>query len=203
MRRLLEMLERVERDELAELVSAASYGTVLVLAALSVVTVSEVELGHGAELVVGVGVATWVAHLFAELLGEHVRRHEPLKRGEVKQALVDGSPILAATVLPAIALLLGRLDLITDSAARIIAILVAVLQMLSIGALVARVAPASGRGLGLCRLRGGHGHRGRRARRPAGALRRPASEELFGQESRRRREGGRSVAQQAKAKALG
>jgi hypothetical protein len=142
MRRLLEMLERVERDELAELVSAASYGTVLVLAALSVVTVSEVELGHGAELVVGVGVATWVAHLFAELLGEHVRRHEPLKRGEVKQALVDGSPILAATVLPAIVLFLGRLDVITDSAARIIAIVVAVLQMLSIGALVARVAPA-------------------------------------------------------------
>ena len=63
----------IPRERLAELVSAASYGTVLVLAALSVISVSEVAHGHGAELVAGVGVATWLAHLFAEILGGHVR----------------------------------------------------------------------------------------------------------------------------------
>jgi hypothetical protein len=55
--------------------------------------------------------------------------------------VVDGSPILASTVLPAAVLGLGRLDLLTDTAARIGAIVVAVLQLFAIGAFVARVAP--------------------------------------------------------------
>jgi hypothetical protein len=141
MRRLVAASERLPRDRLAELVGAASYGSVLVLAALSVIGVSEVALGHGAELVAGVGVATWVAHLFAELLGWRVRFQEPLDRHELREALVDGSPILVATVLPAMVLLLGRLDVTTDRTARVLAILVAVLQLISISAFVARVAP--------------------------------------------------------------
>ena len=130
------------RERLAELVSAASYGSVLVLAALSVIGVSDVALGHGAEIVAGVGAATWIAHLFAELLGGHVLRHEPLHRSDVKRAAVDGSPILASTVLPALVLSLGRLDLLSDTTSRILAIVVAIVQLLVIGAFVARVAPA-------------------------------------------------------------
>ena len=142
MKRLVETLDRLPRERLAELVSAACYGTVLVLAALSVIGVSEVALGHGAELVAGVGFATWLAHIFAELLGGHARHPEPLHRSEVVRAVVDGSPILASTVLPAIVLLFGRLDLLSDSSARILAILLAIIQLFGIGALVARVAPA-------------------------------------------------------------
>jgi hypothetical protein len=144
MRRLLEASDpdRVSRERLAEPVTAAAYGSVLVLAALSVVGVSDVALGHGAELVAGVGLATWLAHLYAELLGGHVRHPEPLHRSEIMRDVIDGSPILASTVLPAAALVLGRLDLLTDNTARTVAILVAVLQLLGIGAFVARVAPA-------------------------------------------------------------
>lgn len=140
MKRILELLDRMPPERLAELVSAASYGSVLVLAALSVIGVSDVALGHGAELVAGVGVATWLAHIFAELLGGHVRQPEALHRSEVARAVVDGSPILVATVLPAIVLLFGRLDLLTDRTARILAIFVAVIQLLGIGAFVAKVA---------------------------------------------------------------
>jgi hypothetical protein len=134
---------RIAPERLAELVAAAAYGTVLVLAALSVVGVSDVALGHGAELVAGVGVATWLAHLFAELLGGHVRHSEPLGRAEVTRAIVDGSPILVSTVLPGLALVLGRLDLVSDGTARVAAIVVAVAQLLGIGAYVGRVAPTS------------------------------------------------------------
>ena len=141
MRRLIQTSQSMPRERLAEVVSAAGYGSVLVLAALSVIGVSEVALGHGAELVAGVGVATWLAHVFAEILGDHVRHPEPLRRSAVLRALVDGSPILAATVLPAIVLGIGRLDLVSDATARIAAIVVAVLQLLGTGALVARVAP--------------------------------------------------------------
>ncbi|HEY7071772.1 MAG TPA: hypothetical protein VH479_16730 [Acidimicrobiales bacterium] len=133
--------ERIPRERLAELVSAASYGCVLVLAALSVIGVSDVALGHGAELVAGVGLATWLAHLFAELLGNHVRHQEPLRADEIVQDMIDGSPILASTVLPALMLGLGRLDLISDDVARVLAILVTVVQLLAIGAFVGRLAP--------------------------------------------------------------
>lgn len=135
-------LARLPRERLAELVSAASYGTVLVLAALSVIGVSEVALGHGAELVAGVGVASWLAHLFAELLAGHVERASPRERDEIVRAVVDGSPILVAPVLPAIVLLLARLDVLSDGVGRVLAIVVAVGQLLAIGALVAHVAPA-------------------------------------------------------------
>jgi hypothetical protein len=130
------------RERLAELVSAATYGTVLVLAALSALKVSDVAHGQGAELVAGVGVATWAAHLFAELLGGHVRHPDPLRGGEVTRAMLDGSPILVATVLPALALLAGRLDVIGDREAKILAIAIAVVQLASIGVYVARRAPA-------------------------------------------------------------
>jgi hypothetical protein len=142
MRRLVEASQRVPPERLAEVVSAAGYGSVLVLAALSVIGVSEVALGHGSELVAGVGLATWLAHIFAELLGGHVRHPLPLHRSEVVRSLVDGSPILAASVLPAIVLGFGRLDLVSDTTARIAAIVVAILQLLGIGALVEQVAPA-------------------------------------------------------------
>jgi len=140
--RLRLRLDGIPPERLAELVGAASYGTVLVLAALSVIGVSDVALGHGAELVAGVGGATWLAHLFAELLGRHVRHVEPLRAGEVVRAMADGSPILVSTVLPAFVLLLGRLDVVGDAAARLVAILVAVAQLLAIGALVGRRAAA-------------------------------------------------------------
>lgn len=133
----------IPRERLAELVSAATYGTVLVLAAISVVKVSDVAAGHGSELIAGVGVATWLAHLFAELLGDHVRHDEPLRAANVTAAMVDGSPVLASTVLPAFALLLGRLDVLDGDTARLVALIVAVLQLVGIALLVDRVAPAS------------------------------------------------------------
>lgn len=132
---------QIPRERLADLVSAASYGTVLVLAALTVVGVSDVALGHGAELVAGVGVATWLAHLFAEVLGGHVEHETPRGRDQIVRAVVDGSPILAATVLPAAMLVLARLDVLADGTARVAAIVVAVLQLFVIGAVVAAFAP--------------------------------------------------------------
>jgi hypothetical protein len=136
-----EGVDGLPRERVAQLVSAAAYGSVLVLAALAVIGVSEVADGHGAELVAGVGMATWIAHLFAELLGNRVLHPSPLHRGEAREAAVDGAPILVATVLPAIALGLGRADVLGDATARLVAIALAVAQLLVIGAYVAHVAP--------------------------------------------------------------
>jgi hypothetical protein len=129
-------------ERLAELVSAAAYGTVLVLAALASVGVWQIDVGYGLELVAGVGLATWVAHLFAELLGDHLRRVEPLTAGEVVRSMVDGGPILAAPVLPACALALGQTDVMADATARGTAIALAVAQMLGLGLVAGRVVAA-------------------------------------------------------------
>ena len=128
-------------ERIAERVRAASYGTVLVIAALGVTNVADVGLGYSAELVLGVGVATWIAHLYAELLGRHVVEHEPLRRTHVTEAMADGSPILLATLLPATVLLIGRGDLLDAGPARTLALVVAFAQLLGIGAVVARRSP--------------------------------------------------------------
>ena len=114
----------------------------LVLASLAVIGTVQVSVGYGAELIAGVGLATWVAHLYAELLGEHVRLLRPLEVSEVKRAAIDGCPILASPVLPACVLMLGKLDAVAENTARLAAIVVALVQLLVIGVFVGRIAPA-------------------------------------------------------------
>lgn len=135
-------LTRISRERLAQLVSAASYGCVLVLVALSAYSLIHIEIGHGAELVAGVGVATWIAHLYAELLGRQVEHRHRLSGREITEDMVDGSPILVSTILPGLILLLGRLEVLSATVARNIAVVVALLQLLAIGALVSRLSPA-------------------------------------------------------------
>ena len=124
------------RDRVAEWVSAASYGTVLTIAALLLVESEDVASGLGWELIVGVGVATWVAHLYAEVLGNHVRNVDALRPHALRRAMTDGLPILLASVLPAVALLLGRLEVVAARQALWMAVIVALLQLVTVGALV-------------------------------------------------------------------
>jgi len=121
---------------LAERVSAASYGTVLILVSLTLVDAEDVTSGFGWELVAGVGVATWVAHFYAEILGGHLRSAEAHEPHEIRRAMADGLPILLAAVPPAVILLLGRIDVLTPTGAFWGAVSLAVLQLVSLGAFV-------------------------------------------------------------------
>jgi hypothetical protein len=134
--RTLERMHQWPRHRLAERVSAASYGTVLVVAAVAVVDVESVASGWGWELVTGVGLATWAAHLYAEIVGDHLRHHTALTAAELKRAMADGSPILMAAVLPALVLMLGRLDVLDEAVALWLAVVVGLLQLVGVGAFV-------------------------------------------------------------------
>jgi hypothetical protein len=127
---------REQRDRVAERVSAASYGTVLIMTTLLLVEAEDVASGLGWELIVGVGAATWLAHLYAEVLGNHVRSIEALQPHELRRAMADGLPILIASVLPAMALVLGRLDVVAPRQALWIAVILALLQLVAVGAVV-------------------------------------------------------------------
>jgi hypothetical protein len=133
--------DRAHQERLAELVSAASYGTVLIIAALVVVDAAEVASGWGWELLTGVGVATWLAHIYAEVLGNHIRDSDAHRAHEIGRAMFDGLPILLAAVAPAVALVLGRIEVLTPRGALWIAVLIAFLQLLGLGAFVGFVAP--------------------------------------------------------------
>ena len=124
------------RERLAQRVSAASYGTVLVLASLALVDADEVASGWGWELVTGVGLATWIAHLYAEVVGDHIRHTEAPGRRELRRAMTDGLPILLAAVAPALTLMLGRLDVLAPRGALWAAVVVAFLQLVGLGVLV-------------------------------------------------------------------
>jgi hypothetical protein len=133
------------RERLVERLSAACYGTVLVLAALPLINPDDVASGLGWELVTGVGVATWIAHLYAELVADRLHQSGPLERAEIVTAMTDGSPILLAMVGPAVALGLGRLDVLEERVALWVAVGVAILQLVAVGAYVGSTASRSGR----------------------------------------------------------
>jgi hypothetical protein len=114
------------------------------MAALAAIDADGVESGLGWEIVTGVGVATWVAHLYAEVVGDRLRYDTPLDRREIHTAAIDGLPIIVAAVLPAVMLLLGRLDVLDDRVALWIAAAVALGQLVGLGGFVGyTVSPAA------------------------------------------------------------
>jgi hypothetical protein len=143
---ITERLEHQPRERLAERFTAAAYGTVLVLAALPLLDADEVSSGLGWELVTGVGVATWVAHLYAEAMGDHLRRGAALDRAEITQAMVDGLPILLAAVPPGLVLFLGRLGSLSGLTALWLAVAIALVQLIGLGVLVGSLVSIRGRG---------------------------------------------------------
>jgi hypothetical protein len=147
-RHIAERFEHQPRERLAERFTAAAYGTVLVLAALPLIDADEVSSGLGWELVTGVGVATWVAHLYAETLGDHLRRGSALDGAEINRAMVDGLPILLAAVPPGLVLLLGRLGALDERTALWVAVAIAVVQLVGLGVVVGSlVSTRGGRGV--------------------------------------------------------
>jgi hypothetical protein len=129
-------LEEWPREQLAERVSAASYGTVLVLASLALIDADEVASGWGWELVSGVGIATYVAHLYAEVVGDRLRHTAARGGAEIRRAMADGFPILLAAVPPAFVLGLGRIGVLEDRVALWVSVAVALVQLIGLGALV-------------------------------------------------------------------
>jgi hypothetical protein len=121
------------RERLAERVSAASYGTVLVLAAIAAISAGDVRSGFGWELVMGVGAATWLAHVYAEVVGDHIRSSVPASRAEIGKAMVDGLPIILASMPPAFVLGLGRASAVDASRALTTSVVIAIVQLVGVG----------------------------------------------------------------------
>jgi len=99
----------VPSDDAARRVSAWIYGTVLAIAGLALVTPDQSDKGGGAAILVGIGVGTLLAHVFADFLGEEVRERRKLTRQERRTLLRDLLPVLTGMLPPAALLALGTL----------------------------------------------------------------------------------------------
>jgi hypothetical protein len=96
-------------EDAARRVSAWIYGTVLALAGLALVTPEMSDEGGGAAILIGIGLGTLLAHVFADFLGEEVRERRKLTSEERRTLLRDLLPVLTGMLPPAVLLALGTL----------------------------------------------------------------------------------------------
>jgi hypothetical protein len=88
-------------DDAARRVAAWIYGTVLALAGLALVSPQMADEGGGAAILIGIGVGTFLAHLFADYIGEEVREKRRLTKAERRELLRDLLPVLTGMIPPA------------------------------------------------------------------------------------------------------
>lgn len=137
----------------ASRMTAYVYGNLLVLAAIAVADGGSIENGTAALVVLGTGLTTFVAHVFADFVGHaglggaheaetyglHARTGEAARReaaAERRQAgledLRDAVPIMSAATGPALLLGLGFHDLIPSEWAQLLAGLLIVVRIATI-----------------------------------------------------------------------
>lgn len=134
--------------------SAFVYGNITVLGALVAVDSRAVETGHAAIAVAATAVATFIAHIAADLVSERVRPdHLPGRpREELAEELRDATPIATSGVIPVLLVLLGTLEILPAQLALWIGIAFVVLRLAITGVVTERL---SGRGPSATALWGG------------------------------------------------
>lgn len=125
-------------ERAARRLSAYVYGNVLVLAAAAASPLGYVEDGTAALLVLGTGVSTFLAHIFADTVAASAIRAD---RRLVLEELRDAVPIASSAAVPAALLALATTNLVSAALA----------QALSVGPIALRV---SGIPVVVQRLRG-------------------------------------------------
>ncbi len=117
----------------------AVYGTIL---ALAVVLAVADDPDNGIGFVLGGLLATaiifWLAHVYAEVLAEHVRSRRTSWRADIRAAVVGEWPLVQAAVPLALGLALGVVGLLSRDAAVNVAIALGLAELFGWGLAVGR-----------------------------------------------------------------
>lgn len=129
----------------ASRLSAFVYGNILVLAAVVAVSPESIAHGNAALLVIGTGVTTYIAHVFADLVAH---ANIPEAHGAVDEAdarrlavteLRDAVPIASAATLPTLILAMAWLGWLPTATAQLLAGIVVAVRISTIQVVTERV----------------------------------------------------------------
>lgn len=129
----------LSREQAAARISAYVYGNIIVFATTVPLAASDLSHGHGTLLILGVSASTYLAHVFADVIGHQVRAGKGLERADLWHEIRDSLPVLTSGLVPAVLLLLGGLHWIPGRAAILGSEAYLLLRMALIGLLVERL----------------------------------------------------------------
>ncbi|MGF0315486.1 hypothetical protein [Nocardia fluminea] len=109
----------LDRRNAARRISAYIYGNILILSALIPVAPSHEDVGIA--VVLGAAVSTFVAHVFAESVGQSVRQSGAPAAPEPWLDLRDSLPILSSAVLPCAILVAAAIGWLEPRTAQVLA----------------------------------------------------------------------------------
>ena len=132
------MIEGLSPSNAAHRISAYTYGNILALAALVLVSVEDIEHGHALLVLLATGLTTFLAHFLAESQEHRLLHGDGLTKADVKDALRNAVPIISSTAAPAFFLLLAMLHLLPVEVSWYLAILTLLGRLFSVGFVVAR-----------------------------------------------------------------
>lgn len=114
------------------------YGTIVVMAALVAGSADTADWDLVA-VVASAALVIWIAHVYAHGLGESIARDRRLNLPDLRAIMSRQFPILAAALVPTLALSLGALDVMRESGAIWLALGVGLLTLCAEGVRYARV----------------------------------------------------------------
>jgi hypothetical protein len=131
--------EDLPREDRASRISAYVYGNIIVFATLVPLTEDEVNEGHALWVTLGVAFTTYLAHVFAELVGRQSRTDDHLVWDEFRHELRDSVPVLTSGLVPAALLAAAWLDLLPATATLVAAEIFLLLRLAAVGFAIERI----------------------------------------------------------------
>ncbi|MFZ2174137.1 MAG: hypothetical protein WAW17_08905 [Rhodococcus sp. (in: high G+C Gram-positive bacteria)] len=129
--------DQLSTEHVASRISAYIYGNILVLAALIPVTHSHETLGIA--VIVGAALSVFLAHVFAESVGQTLRLDHTLTHTERIRELRDAVPILTSAVLPSAILATALLGWLEPVTAQLVAEIVMIARIGTISYVISRL----------------------------------------------------------------
>jgi hypothetical protein len=116
--------------------SAAVYGSILVAALVGAMFEAHVSARSMTLSLLGSVVIFWIAHAWSEVLGERVVAGRMFERARIKTITIEEWPLVEAGMLPAVLLALAWAGLYSRQFGAVLAMSVAIVQLVGWGVLV-------------------------------------------------------------------
>jgi hypothetical protein len=120
----------------ADFYAAAVYGSILAVAFITIFRQEHSEPQAVAVSVLGTMAVFFTAHVWSELLGERMHSRQHLTMARVRSIARAEWPLMEAAIAPTVVLVLGWLEVISESHAEDVALAVCILQLFAWGLVI-------------------------------------------------------------------